>query len=151
MFLQVRPMLDGIHFHHFMTPERWYFCDMIIEERKGKEIDRDLFESGLDFLLELGIQELRGERTIRYYEKFEQAMLAEAAAHYTRLSSQCWLSRDSFTNYMRKVDWCLTQEENRADIYPRETSETKLLEVVYMLNMPIIPYMGSGALRSLPE
>ncbi|CAK7340682.1 unnamed protein product [Dovyalis caffra] len=98
---------------------------LIIHEREGGQIDRNLLKTAFYFFLEV---EEKG--TTHYYEKIEQIMLAEVAAYYTQLSLEWWFWRDTFSNYLRKVDWCLNQEESRAEIYPLQTTKTKLLEVM---------------------
>ncbi|XP_011036826.1 PREDICTED: cullin-1-like [Populus euphratica] len=122
---------------------RYYFCNLvcdelfsklqeammrlIIQEREGEQIDRNLLKKVLDFFLEAG-----GNGTSNYYEKLEQIMLAEAAAYYSQLSLELewWFWSDSFSNYLRKVDRCLNQEEARAELYPSQTTKTKLLDVM---------------------
>uniref|UniRef100_A0A6M2EXA7 Cullin N-terminal domain-containing protein n=1 Tax=Populus davidiana TaxID=266767 RepID=A0A6M2EXA7_9ROSI len=120
---------------------RCYFCNLvcdelfsklqeammrlIIQERDGGQIDRNLLKRVLDFFLEVG-----GNGTTNYYEKMEQLMLAEAAAYYSQLSLEWWFWGDSFSNYLRKVDRCLNQEEARAEFYLSPTTKTKLLDVM---------------------
>nr|TKS13822.1 cullin-1-like [Populus alba] len=119
---------------------RYYFCNLvcdelfsklqeammrlIIQEREGGQIDRNLLKRVLDFFLEAG-----GNGTTDYYEKLEQIMLAEAAAYYSQLSLEWWFWGDSLSNYLRKVDRCLNQEEARAEFYLSQTTKTKLLDV----------------------
>ncbi|KAH8507310.1 hypothetical protein H0E87_009720, partial [Populus deltoides] len=119
---------------------RYYFCNLvcdelfsklqeammrlIIQEREGGQIDRNLLKKVLDFFLEAG-----GNGTTDYYEKLEQIMLAEVAAYYSQLSLEWWFWGDSFSNYLRKVDRCLNQEEARAEFYLSQTTKTKLLDV----------------------
>ncbi|XP_055961162.1 uncharacterized protein LOC126671223 [Mercurialis annua] len=98
---------------------------LIIEEREGGDIDRNLLCSV--FNLFLGLE---GNGTANYYDKLELAMLAEAAAYYSELSMEWWFWRDSYTNYMWKVDWCLAQEEARAEGYLCQRTKAKLLDVV---------------------
>uniref|UniRef100_A0A2K2AAS1 Cullin N-terminal domain-containing protein n=1 Tax=Populus trichocarpa TaxID=3694 RepID=A0A2K2AAS1_POPTR len=120
---------------------RYYFCNLvcdelfsklqeammrlIIQEREGGQIDRNLLKKVLDFFLGAG-----GNGTTDYYEKLEQIMLAEAAAYYSQLSLEWWFWGDSFSNYLRKVDRCLNQEEARAEFYLSQITKTKLLDVM---------------------
>ncbi|XP_011036825.1 PREDICTED: cullin-1-like [Populus euphratica] len=120
---------------------RYYFCNLvcdklfsklqeaimrlIIQEREGGQIDRNLLNNVSYLFFEVG-----GEGTINCYEKIEQIMLAEVAAHYSQLSLEWWFWGDSFSNYLRKVDWCLNQEEARAELYPCQTTKTKILDVM---------------------
>ncbi|OAY42295.1 cullin-1 isoform X1 [Manihot esculenta] len=99
--------------------------NLIAEDREGKNIDRNLLNTVLGLFIALG-----GNGTTNYYEKFEQIMLAETAAYYCELSMQWWFWHDSLSSYLRKVDWCLVQEEARAEAYPCETTKAKVLEVM---------------------
>ncbi|KAH8507309.1 hypothetical protein H0E87_009719 [Populus deltoides] len=69
---------------------RYYFCNLIIQEREGGQI-----------------------------------MLAEVLAYYSQLSLEWWFWGDSFSNYLRKVDWCLNQEETRARTLPIPDHQNK--------------------------
>ncbi|KAJ9131436.1 hypothetical protein P3X46_035095 [Hevea brasiliensis] len=119
------------HYYGNQVCERLYgkiqeaAISLIIEDREGKDIDRNLLNAVLCLFIGLG-----GKGTTNYYEKFEQIMLAETAAYYSELSMEWWFWRDSLTSYLRKVDWCLVQEEARAEVYPCKTTKTKLLEVM---------------------
>ncbi|KAF2307250.1 hypothetical protein GH714_025793 [Hevea brasiliensis] len=119
------------HYYGNQVCERLYgkiqeaAISLIIEDREGKDIDRNLLKAVLCLFIGLG-----GKGTTNYYEKFEQIMLAETAAYYSELSMEWWFWRDSLTSYLRKVDWCLVQEEARAEVYPCKTTKTKLLEVM---------------------
>ncbi|KAK9292997.1 hypothetical protein L1049_020980 [Liquidambar formosana] len=103
------------------------FCDaalsLINQERNGKQIDCDLLKNLLTFFVEIG------EHENKYYEYFEQVMLADTADYYSRLSSE-QLSHDSSADYILKVDWCLNQEKIRASQYLCWTTLEKLLQVV---------------------
>ncbi|KAG6775065.1 hypothetical protein POTOM_018491 [Populus tomentosa] len=97
---------------------------LIIQERDGGQIDRNLLKTVSCLLFEVG-----EKGTVNCYEKLEQIMLAEVAACYSQLSLERWFWGDSFSNYLRKVDWCLNQEEARAELYPSPTTKTKILDV----------------------
>lgn len=98
---------------------------LIIQERDGGQIDRNLLKTVSCLLFEVG-----EKGTVNCYEKLEQIMLAEVAACYSQLSLERWFWGDSFSNYLRKVDWCLNQEEARAELYPSPTTKTKILDVM---------------------
>ncbi|WCJ43074.1 Cullin family protein [Euphorbia peplus] len=99
--------------------------ELVVQDREGKEIDRNLLKSVFQLFLDLGV-----DGTANYYAKFEQIMLAETSAYYSELSMEWWFWRDSYANYLRKVDWCLVQEEARSDIYPSESTKEKVLMVM---------------------
>ncbi|XP_065853199.1 cullin-1-like isoform X2 [Euphorbia lathyris] len=99
--------------------------NLVIQDREGKEIDRNLLKSVFELFLDLG-----EKGTTDYYAKFEQTMLAEASVYYSELSMERWFWRDSYASYLRKVEWCLVQEEARSDIYPSKSTKTKLLRAM---------------------
>ncbi|KAJ6918217.1 hypothetical protein NC651_012454 [Populus alba x Populus x berolinensis] len=59
----------------------------------------------------------------KLFSKLQEAMMR-------LLSLERWFWGDSFSNYLRKVDWCLNQEEVRAELYPSPTTKTKILDVM---------------------
>lgn len=94
------------------------------QERHGQQIDRALIKNVLTFFVEIGDYENR------YYDNFEQVMLADVANQYSRFASE-WLFAASPDQYAQKVNWCLDQEKIRANQYlSHETTVEKLLEVV---------------------
>ncbi|XP_065853793.1 cullin-1-like [Euphorbia lathyris] len=135
-----RSFLDKVLPELVDTPRLW-FCklvcerlygkiqeaamNLVIQDREGKEIDRNILYSVFKFFLDLG-----EKGTTNYYAKFEQVLLAETSVYYSELSMEWWFWRDSYANYLRKVDWCLVQEEARADVYPCESTKEKLLMVM---------------------
>ncbi|CAH9098751.1 unnamed protein product [Cuscuta epithymum] len=67
---------------------------------------------------------------MEYYETdFEEAMLKDTAAYYSRKASN-WIVEDSCPDYMLKAEECLKKEKERVSHYLHSSSETKLLEKV---------------------
>ncbi|KAM3328331.1 hypothetical protein P3S68_033023 [Capsicum galapagoense] len=97
---------------------------LIDQEREGEQIDRALLKNVLDIFVEIGMGEMG------YYENdFEDAMLKDTAAYYSRKASS-WSVEDSCPDYMLKAEECLKKEKDRASHYLCVSSETKLLEKV---------------------
>ncbi|XP_075483477.1 cullin-1-like isoform X1 [Primulina tabacum] len=97
---------------------------LIDQEREGEQIDRALLKNILDIFVEIGMGQMD------YYEKdFEDAMLNDTAAYYSRKASN-WIVEDSCPDYMLKAEECLRKEKDRVSHYLHSSSETKLLEKV---------------------
>ncbi|KAL3328694.1 hypothetical protein AABB24_036036 [Solanum stoloniferum] len=97
---------------------------LIEQEREGEQIDRGLLKNVLDIFVGIGMGEME------YYENdFEDAMLKDTAAYYSRKASS-WIVEDSCTDYMLKAEECLKKEKDRVSHYLHVLSETKLLEKV---------------------
>ncbi|KAK2976045.1 hypothetical protein RJ640_024773, partial [Escallonia rubra] len=98
--------------------------DLISEDRAEKMIDRGLLKNISSFFMEIG-----GQGNTSYYESFEKAIIADVSIYYSSLASE-WLFRYSFTDYIRKAEWCLNQENARASQFLYQTSVEKLLQVL---------------------
>ncbi|KAG5587654.1 hypothetical protein H5410_048088 [Solanum commersonii] len=100
------------------------FLPTIEQEREGEQIDRGLLKNVLDIFVGIGMGEME------YYENdFEDAMLKDSAAYYSRKASS-WIVEDSCPDYMLKAEECLKKEKDRVSHYLHVLSETKLLEKV---------------------
>lgn len=69
----------------------------IDQEREGEQIDRALLKNVLDICVAIG----RGGMEY-YVNDFEDAMLRDTAAYYSRKASS-WIVEDSYSDYMLKV------------------------------------------------
>ncbi|KAI3449521.1 hypothetical protein Pfo_006186 [Paulownia fortunei] len=97
---------------------------LIDQEREGERIDRALLKNVLDLYVEIGMGQME------YYENdFENALLNDTAAYYSRKASD-WIVEDSCPDYMLKAEQCLKKEKDRVSHYLHSSSETKLLEKV---------------------
>ncbi|KAH0640165.1 hypothetical protein KY285_036751 [Solanum tuberosum] len=97
---------------------------LIEQEREGEQIDRGLLKNVLDIFVGIGMGEME------YYENdFEDAMLKDTAAYYSRKASS-WIVEDSCPDYMLKAEECLKKEKDRVSHYLHVLSETKLIEKV---------------------
>lgn len=69
----------------------------IDQEREGEQIDRALLKNVLGIFVEIGMGEME------FYENdFEDAMLKDTSAYYSRKASN-WIVEDSCPDYMLKV------------------------------------------------
>ncbi|XP_047316092.1 cullin-1 [Impatiens glandulifera] len=97
---------------------------LIDQEREGEQIGRALLKNVLDIFVETGLGQMD------YYENdFEQDMLKDTAAYYSRKASN-WILEDSFPDYMLKAEECLKREKERVSHYLHSSSDPILLEKV---------------------
>ncbi|KAK8693848.1 hypothetical protein V6N13_071415 [Hibiscus sabdariffa] len=97
---------------------------LIDKEREGDQIDRALLKNVLDIFVEIGMGQMD-----RYEDDFEEAMLQDTGAYYSRKAST-WIEEDSCPEYMLKSEECLKKERERVSNYLHSSSEVKLLEKV---------------------
>ncbi|KAL3634599.1 Cullin-1 [Castilleja foliolosa] len=97
---------------------------LIDQEREGEHIDRALLKNILDIFVEIGMGQMDC-----YDKDFEEAMLNDTAAYYSRKASN-WILEDSCPDYMLKAEECLRREKDRVAHYLHSSSEIKLLEKV---------------------
>ncbi|KAH7573592.1 hypothetical protein JRO89_XS03G0177700 [Xanthoceras sorbifolium] len=97
---------------------------LIDQEREGEQIDRALLKNVLDIFVEIGMGQMD-----HYENDFEDAMLKDTAAYYSRKASN-WILEDSCPDYMLKAEECLKREKDRVSHYLHSSSEPKLLEKV---------------------
>ncbi|KAI7990809.1 Cullin-1 [Camellia lanceoleosa] len=97
---------------------------LIDQEREGEQIDRALLKNVLDIFVEIGMGQM-----IYYENDFEDDMLKDSAAYYSRKASS-WIVEDSCPDYMLKAEECLKKERDRVSHYLHSSSEQKLVEKV---------------------
>ncbi|KAF8401516.1 hypothetical protein HHK36_012456 [Tetracentron sinense] len=98
---------------------------LIDQEREGEQIDRALLKNVLDIFVEIGMGQLDC-----YENDFEEAMLKDTSAYYSRKASN-WILEESCPIYMLNIfAECLKQEKDRVSHYLHSSSEPKLLEKV---------------------
>lgn len=98
--------------------------NMVMCERKGEAIDHIAIKNACQMLMVLGIN----SRWV-YEEDFERPFLTQSAAFY-KLESQKFLSENSASVYIRRVEARITEEAERAKLYLDESTECRIVEVV---------------------
>lgn len=97
---------------------------MVMNERKGELIDHILIKNACQMLMVLGIN----NRWV-YEHDFERPFLTQSAAFYT-MESQKFLSENSASVYIKRVEARITEEAERAKLYLDESTELRIVEVV---------------------
>lgn len=98
--------------------------EMVKSERKGEVIDHITIKNACQMLMVLGIN----HRWL-YEENFERPFLVQSAAFY-KLESQKFLSENSASVYIKRVEQRITEESERAKLYLDESTERRIVEVV---------------------
>ncbi|GAA5845367.1 hypothetical protein JCM9279_004858 [Rhodotorula babjevae] len=91
---------------------------LIEKQRQGETIETDLVKKDIDSFVALGLDEADTNRQNLdvYRSAFEVPFLAATEAFYSSESEQ-YLAANSVTEYMKKADARLGEEENRVDLY----------------------------------
>lgn len=97
---------------------------MVMNERKGEVIDHLSIKNACQMLMILGIN----NRWV-YEHDFERPFLTQSAAFYT-MESQKFLSENSASVYIKRVETRITEESDRAKLYLDESTEPRIVEVV---------------------
>lgn len=98
--------------------------NMVMCERKGEVIDHIAIKNACQMLMVLGIN----SRWV-YEEDFERPFLTQSAAFY-KMESQKFLSENSASVYIKRVEARITEEAERAKLYLDESTEPRIVEVV---------------------
>lgn len=98
--------------------------NMVMCERKGEVIDHIAIKNACQMLMILGIN-----KRYVYEEDFERPFLAQSAAFY-KMESQKFLSENSASVYIKRVEQRITEEADRAKMYLDESTEPRIVEVV---------------------
>lgn len=103
---------------------RQCLLEMVHKERRGELTDRSAIKNACQMLMTLGIE----SRSV-YYEDFEEPFLQQSGEFYRR-ESQIFLSENSASVYIRKVDERIREESERANHYLDKSTEPRIVKVL---------------------
>eukprot|EP01116_Phalansterium_solitarium_P016027 TRINITY_DN3623_c0_g1_i1.p1 TRINITY_DN3623_c0_g1~~TRINITY_DN3623_c0_g1_i1.p1 ORF type:complete len:724 (-),score=229.24 TRINITY_DN3623_c0_g1_i1:473-2644(-) len=98
--------------------------ELVKKERSSEPVQRGLLKNITQMLIDLGIN----SRSV-YEDDFERPFLDESASFY-RLESQEFITGNSCSDYMRKVEARLKEEVDRVKHYLDQSTEPKIRGVV---------------------
>ncbi|KAK4705022.1 cullin 1, partial [Phenoliferia sp. Uapishka_3] len=102
---------------------------LIEKQRNGETIESDLVKKVIDSFVALGLDEADTNRQNLdvYREAFEKPFLAATEVFYKAESEQ-YIGDNSVTEYMKKAETRLAEEENRIDMYLHASTRKSLLD-----------------------
>ncbi|KAL8277545.1 hypothetical protein RQP46_009977 [Phenoliferia psychrophenolica] len=116
---------------------------LIEKQRNGETIESDLVKKVIDSFVALGLDEADTNRQNLevYREAFEKPFLAATEVFYKAESEQ-YIGDNSVTEYMKKAETRLAEEENRIDMYlhasTRKSLVAKCEEVLVKNHSPLM-------------
>jgi len=101
---------------------------LIERQRNGQEIDQGLVKNVVDSFVSLGLDELDMKKVhLDVYEQHFEIPFLEATEGYYKLESKAFLAENSISDYLKKADERLREEDDRARKYLHTNTREPLI------------------------
>lgn len=115
---------DRVVFQKIKHRLKWAVLELVEKERNGEIIDTTLVRSCVE------IYEVMGMKSLDVYQSdFESQLLTQSHQYYSA-KSKTWLSEDSTSVYLHKVEDALQSERGRVERYLNKITDPKLSKVL---------------------
>lgn len=102
--------------------------EQIQQQRNGETIDTSLAKRVVDSFVSLGVDENdTTQQNVEVYKREFETSFLEATELYYRQESDAFVAANSVTDYMRKAETRLKEEEDRLEMYLHPTTRYKLI------------------------
>ncbi|BGP58323.1 hypothetical protein JCM8202_002945 [Rhodotorula sphaerocarpa] len=102
---------------------------LIEKQRNGETIETDLVKKVIDSFVALGLDEADTNRqNLEVYRSAFEAPFITATETYYKAESEQFLAGNSVTEYMKKAEGRLQDEENRVDLYLHASTRKNLIQ-----------------------
>eukprot|EP01100_Stratorugosa_tubuloviscum_P004615 TRINITY_DN215_c0_g5_i1.p1 TRINITY_DN215_c0_g5~~TRINITY_DN215_c0_g5_i1.p1 ORF type:complete len:775 (-),score=366.16 TRINITY_DN215_c0_g5_i1:24-2348(-) len=102
---------------------------LIQRERNGETINSTLITTIINSLIVLGSNDFTGTATLAVYSKFFEQRFFESTSEYYAQESAKFISENSVTDYLRKVEQRLEEEDQRCTNYLHSDTRGRLIKI----------------------
>ncbi|CAG8670860.1 42473_t:CDS:10, partial [Gigaspora margarita] len=111
---------------------------LIERQRNGERVETKLVKSVVDSFVALGLDDTDSTKpTLDIYKKHFEEPFIKASEIYYRTESEKYVSENSVTDYMKKAEARLAEEEDRVKLYLHQSTHKQLIntcEIVLVKN-----------------
>jgi cullin 1 len=101
---------------------------LIEQQRNGETVDHDLVKKVIDSFVSLGIHETDlNQISLTIYKKHFEIPFLDATEAYYKLESDSFIAENNLSDYLKKAEERLTEEEDRVERYLHKTTRKLLI------------------------
>ncbi|TPX31644.1 hypothetical protein SmJEL517_g05059 [Synchytrium microbalum] len=102
---------------------------LIEKQRNGEQIDNGLIKSVADSFVSLGLDESDSSKsTLEVYKQYFETPFVDATEIYYKAESEKFITDNTITDYMKKAESRLLEEENRVPLYLNPSTSKPLIK-----------------------
>ncbi|KAI8609570.1 Cullin [Chytriomyces sp. MP71] len=117
--------------HLFMTVQKDIMDAVLLlieKQRNGETIEQSLIKGVVDSFVALGLDENDSTKaTLDVYKQYFETPFLNATEAYYKSESETFLAENSITDYMKKAEKRLEEEDSRVQLYLHESSKKPLI------------------------